>query len=160
VIVVGVDPGKEGAVARLSSAPPTVCPMPLIEGGKRDEYDIPNVARLLVGASFVFVEKLQTLPPAMGGGIANFNRGYCMGMFSALCMELSIPVTFVAPREWQREMLAGTSGDDTKQRSIIAAQRLFPGVCLLRTLKCKKPSDGIADALLVAEYGRRWLARR
>lgn len=46
---------------------------------------------------------------------------------------------------------------DTKAMSILAAHRLFPGVSLLRTDKCKKPDDGMSDALLIAEYGRRVL---
>jgi hypothetical protein len=52
-------------------------------------------------------------------------------------------------------MLEGTQGDDTKQRSIIAAKRLFPEVSLRRTERSRKDDDGISDAILLAEYGRR-----
>lgn len=52
-------------------------------------------------------------------------------------------------------MLAGANGTDTGQRSIVVAQRLFPGQTLLRSPRAKKPSDGMADALLIAEWGRR-----
>jgi hypothetical protein len=41
--------------------------------------------------------------------------------------------------------------------SIAAAQKLFPGVPLTipGSDKAVKPKDGISDALLIAEYGRR-----
>ena len=48
---------------------------------------------------------------------------------------------------------------DTKVMSLIAATRLFPGDSFLptTTVKPNKPHDGIVDALLIAEYGRRLL---
>ena len=55
--------------------------------------------------------------------------------------------------------IAGTPAGDTKQRSVIAAQRLFPGVSLLPTERSRKASDGLADALLLASYGQRQAAR-
>lgn len=41
--------------------------------------------------------------------------------------------------------------------SIKKAQELFPDVSLLASDRCKRPHDGLADALLIAEYGRRRL---
>jgi hypothetical protein len=169
VIVVGVDPGKEGAIVRLADDARYVCAMPVVAGEKRDEYDVPEVLRLLDGAGHVFIERLQAMPMKFrrkgsdkavegGGTIANYNRGFCMALFVTACVALKLPFTLVRPQEWQRELLAGIPGEDTKQRSILAAQRLFPGVDLRRTVRCKGPSDGIADALLIAEWGRRRLA--
>jgi len=60
---------------------------------------------------------------------------------------LEIPYQLVAPQTWQRAMHAGTPGSDTKQRSILAAQRLFPSVDLRRNRKGRRPDDGLADAL-------------
>jgi len=158
VIVVGVDPGKEGAIVRLAAdILPLVTTMPVISGAKRNEYDVRAIRDLLLGCSHVFAEKLQPMPLQAGGTIANYNRGYCMGLFIALCTALALPLTLVRPQEWQREMLAGIPGEDTKQRSILAAQCLFPVTSLLPTPRCRKPSDGIADALLIAEWGRRKL---
>jgi hypothetical protein len=34
-------------------------------------------------------------------------------------------------------------------------KRLFPGVNLLPTERCRKESDGMAEATLLAEYARR-----
>ena len=42
-----------------------------------------------------------------------------------------------------------------KQDSITVCKRLFPDANLFRTDKCKKEHDGMAEALLMAEYARR-----
>ena len=52
------------------------------------------------------------------------------------------------------------SGKTTKEQSIIAVQRLFPSVDLLdpTKLRSRKLHDGMAEALLIAEWGRRqWM---
>ncbi len=52
-------------------------------------------------------------------------------------------------------MLRGLPGKDTKTKSILAASRLFPRVDLRRTARSKVAHDGLTDALLIAEFGRR-----
>lgn len=167
MIICGIDPGKGGAIAIIDpEGDPSVAvyPMPVVRSAKgRDEYDEAHIARSLAvfgqtgRRPFVFLEKGQPLPPKMGGTAANFQRGYARGLFVGIFHALTISHELVAPRIWQATMHAGTSGDDLKQRSIVAAQRLFPGVSLLRTERSKKPHDGMAEALLIAEWGRRKL---
>lgn len=176
MIIVAVDPGKSGAIVKLDSsgAPLSVEPMPLVTSTKgRDEYDERRLAEMLDFMDGhgperrIVYEALQTLPPKMGGGVANFQRGLAVGLLRGVCAALGFASIAYRPQIWQREMLAGTLGDDTKQRAIIAAGRLFPGTCLVclgvgglhvdhgrRT----KPRDGAADALLLAEFARRRFA--
>jgi hypothetical protein len=166
VIYMGVDPGKAGALAILGSAGDVLelAPMPVIhasEGKGRDEYDLVGIRQLVQrhlelaeGHLFVTVEKLQPLPPKLGGGIANYSRGVGRG-WEWLLVAMGVPYQLVAPQTWQREMHAGTPGSDLKQRSILAASRLFPNVSLKRTHLARIPDDGLAEALLVAEWGRR-----
>lgn len=175
--VIGVDPGLQGGLALLRGDDvPVVIPMPIVRGGKgaRDQYDVDSLrARLAVWSSGprprVVIERLQPLPGKFkrkggkevkaGGTIANYNRGLAQGLLVGICSTLGISYELVSPRTWQREMLAGTSGADTKQRSILAAGRLFPGVSLRPTERSRKASDGMADALLIAAYGQRRLSR-
>jgi hypothetical protein len=160
---IGVDPGKEGGIAVLfkPGEEPGLFPMPVLSAAKgRDEYDTATIRRifaLISPADHVVIEKLQPMPLAKGGTIANFNRGAAGHLFIGLCVGLGLSYTLVAPQTWQKVMLLGTPGEDTKQRSILAAQRLFPGVSLLPTERSRKPSDGLSDALLIAEWGRRTL---
>ena len=171
-IVIGIDPGKKGAIAALGLTKGVleVRPMPMIAGGKnRPEYDIRSITEYLKGyrtdCCLVTVERSQPLsmirnprrPDAEAfkpGSIAQFNRGVQRG-FEWLLTALEMPFQLVAPRSWMKVMHAGAPGADTKQRSIIAAQRLFPHVDLRRSPRCRKDDDGIAEALLLAEFGRR-----
>ena len=162
MIFVGVDPGKEGAIAGLDQAGDfiQVEPIPLVSSAKgRDEFDLPGIVKILAPLKtfpgvFVTIEKLHPLPRKMGGSAANFARGLSRG-WEWMLVALSIPYLLASPQTWQRVMLAGTPGDDTGQRAILAAKRLFPGVDLHRTDRSRKDSDGMADALLIAEFGRR-----
>lgn len=170
MIHIGIDPGKEGAIAVLNSdgACIEVIPTPIIaptgKGSKkgRPEYDLTAARDVLIrwrrAASlagvglFVTVEKLQPMPMQKGGTIANFNRGVSLG-WAWMLTALGVPCQLVVPRKWQKAMHAGTSGDDTKQKSIAAAKRLFPNVDLKRTARSRTDHDGIAEALLLARYG-------
>ena len=162
MIYVGIDPGKTGAISVIwECSKPTVFPMPILPGKKgksRNEYDILGIRNHIDSwdmPMFIMVEKSQPMPATMpGGSLANYNRGVSMG-WTWLLTGMGISHELVAPRTWQKVMLAGTPGSDTKQKSIIAAQRLFPGVRLTRTERSRKLDDGISDALLIAEYGRR-----
>lgn len=171
----GVDPGKKGAIGfifRTHSdgvrAMPLV-PARVLKGKKlgRDEYDLNAIREILLGLDmhvdhdiqprgvFVTVEKSQPMPPKMpGGAVANFHRGVARG-WEWMLVALQIPYQLVSPVTWQRVMHAGTPGADTKQRSLMAAKRLFPDVSLKRTERSRKDDDGFADALLLADYGRR-----
>lgn len=170
MIYVGVDPGLSGAIAVIDSDTMEIeiQPMPIIKGTGRSQYDlfeIRNVLCLLPGYAetyppriFVTIEKSQPLPPRLGGGIANYRRGEACG-WHWLLIGMGISHQLVGPLIWQKVMLAGTSGTDTKQKSIIAAQRLFPGQSLKRTERCRKPDDGMSDALLICAYGMRMQGR-
>jgi len=71
--VVGIDPGKKGAIVALYDFKPHITPMPIISarpGEGRDEYDIGEIVALFrdnleMGdpIDLVMVEKAQPLPP-------------------------------------------------------------------------------------------------
>lgn len=170
----GVDPGKEGALALLDGEGRVLkllaTPM-VVMGDKPPEYDVATIARLLrgwqsaaAGLLFVTVEKLETMPAMFKGrngkeqrssGKSNFARGVGRAGWHWMLTALAIPHELVAPQRWQRVMHEGTPEGNTKARSVVAAQRIFPGVDLRRTDHTRKQDDGKAEALLLAEYGRR-----
>ena len=51
------------------------------------------------------------------------------------------------------------SPGEGKARNIKAAMMLFPDQALLATERSRKPHDGLADALLIAEYCMRSMGR-
>lgn len=162
---VGIDPGKAGGFAVIDDGGRVVqlCTTPTVIAGEgkkaREEYDLPACRELLralaaAGPLFVVVEKGQPMPLEKGGTIANFNRGVARG-WEWMLVALMVPYELVAPRTWQAVLHAGTPGQNMKQRSILAVHRLFPSVSLRRTARCSTDHDGMAEALLLAEWGRR-----
>lgn len=162
---IGIDPGVQGAICVLGGDTPrqvlALVPMPTQKDGKgRDALDLVSLSTLfsswaLLWDPLITIEQLQPMPMDKGGTLANYSRGRSLGVLEALATAHRLRYQLVRPQVWQKEMLAGVEGTDTGARSIIAAQRLFPGVLLLRTERSRKLDDGLADALLIAEYGRR-----
>ena len=174
MIVLGIDPGLKGGIAVLQPGrTPRVGAMPSLrpKKGGRETYDFAEIASLLRwfvsgGGVTAVLERLAPMPPFLargggalagaGGSIANYHRGLGRGLFEGILTALGIPYHLVGPREWQDEMLP-LRGGDTKARSIARARELFPDVSLYPTARSRKPSDGLSDALLIAEFGRRRL---
>ena len=165
-VVVGIDNGTTGALAVLvvcsERTSVDVFPTPTIatKSGKcrRTVLDKAGMRELLYSCgsdAHVFIEHAQNMPKQGASSAFNYGTGY--GLWRGICVGLNLQYTKVSPRVWQRVMLQGTPGSDTKARSIIRVKELFRGVSLLPTDRSRKDSDGMADALLIAEYGRREL---
>jgi hypothetical protein len=172
-----VDPGRHGAIAILGEAGQLLelLPTPMLAGGKA--FDLVAIAaifrnradpRLADRGLFVTVEKLDAMPirfarkggrkedetANVSGVIANHNRGQAFG-WAWMLAAFRIPYELVRPQRWQRAMIEGVPGADTKARSIAAAKAQWPGVSLRRSPAARVDAADLADALLIAEYGRR-----
>jgi len=154
-IYIGIDNGMKGAIALLATGKVIVYPMPIL--GK--EVDCTRFLKLIETLSFdggnvhSTIEHPTCMPKQSTQSTLTY--GVHCGVIRGILEAVGIPYTLVRPRDWQKEMLKGVKGENTKQKSVKAAKRLFPGVSLLPTEKCRKDSDGMSDALLMAEYGRR-----
>ena len=96
------------------------------------------------------VEKVGAHP---GQGVTSmFSFGQSYGFILGVLAALGIGVQLVPPGTWKKEF--SLIGKD-KAASVEVCKRLFPGVNLLPSEKCRKDSDGMAEALLMAEYARR-----
>lgn len=153
MITIGIDPGQKGALAFITKLNYSAIPMPELSA---------LVAKLewltngMHDQAHIFIEKAQSFP---GQGITSaFNYGVHFGELLGVVQALDIPHTLVMPRTWTKVMHLGTKdSDDPKERSLEACRRLFPKQNLLASPRCKKAHDGMVDALLIAEYGRRQL---
>lgn len=98
----------------------------------------------------------RAMPMAMGAKHA-FNYGRGFAAIEIAIQELKIPVTYIEPRKWQKEMFQGIDSRlKPKEQSLIAVERLFPQYLDSIPKRPKgKYHDGAVDALLIAEYGRR-----
>ena len=159
--LIGIDPGKDGAIAILDIPEPGVDEPRLIKTnfvackdfiyGK--EYDVGLMADIVKKylSDLVVIEKQKAYP--LQGRTSQFSIGYGYGLWEGLVAALKYPYIVVTPQTWQKKIYAGIAGDDPKKKSIIAAGRLFPDVDLRRTDRCKIKHHGMSDALLLAWYG-------
>lgn len=160
MIFVGIDNGLAGGIVAIKEGKILLKRvMPIIKGD-RNEYDIAEIINIfieLTGQKYpnddilVILEKAQITPIA--GKNSCFSMGYCFGMMQGLLTALNIPFRIVHAKTWQKEVLRDINGNDTKQRSIIFCQRMFPNEDFKATDKCTKVHDGLTDACCMAYFG-------
>lgn len=144
-VYVGIDPGKSGALA-IIYPDNSVLTFPF------DECTYIGVLSSIVGEDVkCCVEKVGAMP---GQGVTSmFNFGHNFGFIEGILRAQGIPYQLVPPQTWKKEF----SLSSDKAKSIEVCQKLFPDVSLLATERSRKPNDGIAEAVLMAEYARRRL---
>ena len=143
MIYIGIDPGKNGGIAIIDSDGVIAFPFSeerlLIElDGMAQEYEC-----------ICYLEHVHAMPKQ--GVSSTFNFGMNFGFIQGVLKAYGIPYELVTPQKWKKEF----SCTSDKNTSIEVCKRLFPGINLKATDRCKKDHDGIAEALLIAEYGRR-----
>jgi Holliday junction resolvasome RuvABC endonuclease subunit len=134
----GIDPGKSGSIA-------------FIRDGKwwsvKNDSTLQELSEALDeswdGGAFAMIEVVHS-SPQMGVKSA-FTFGQSYGQLEALLVANKIPFDRVRPQAWQKAMGCMTKGN--KNVSKAKAQELFPNG--------GKITHANADALLLAEYGRR-----
>lgn len=150
--VMGFDPGTKGGVAvlRLDGAVVFVAAFkPSMTHGEAVEVaEAAKDALRREGGGLCFAEKVGVRPRDGKKGANTFGRvdGLVRG---AILARPRVVITDVPPMTWQGAMDCLTGGD--KNVSKARAQQVFPDLRI---------THAIGDALLIAEYGRRWLAAR
>jgi crossover junction endodeoxyribonuclease RuvC len=150
--IIGIDPGADGALVSLGENSCMLRKMP------NNENDLVLTIEELwkrTAAHHVFLEKAQVMPG--NGAVGMFRYGDGFGQIKGILAALRIPHTLVHPKTWTRIMHHGTAIGHPKARSLEAVRRLFPQIELRRTERCRNLDEGFIDALLIAEYGRRFL---
>ena len=140
---IGIDPGKSGALALLTEdGQCTVVPF--------QESAYTAILKAASGPSSVCcLEKVGAMPGQ--GVVSMFNFGHNLGYIEGLLQAFDILYQLVPPQTWKKEFCVTSD----KNTSIEVCRKLFPHVCLLPTSRSRKPSDGMAEAMLMAEYARR-----
>lgn len=149
-IYIGVDPGKKGGYAVMNDKGEKWS-MPWGDDGFVISMKAITTFRDRDGEEIIAaVEKVGAMP---GQGVTSmFSFGQSYGFILGVLSALGIGYQLIPPSTWKREFgLLRTE----KQGSVDVCKRLFPGVGLLPTERSRKESDGMAEALLIAEYARR-----
>jgi hypothetical protein len=151
--VLGFDPGKSGGLAVLSElgAPALLLPLPYAPD---DDQPLVRTIRAAVrGLGGEVVAAGVELVNSYGMGRQSaFVFGQGTGALVALCELEGWPVIRVRPQSWQATIGATRKGGPADPLGPVS--RLFPTAVLVRP-GCRKPHDGIVDALGIAEHTRR-----
>lgn len=153
----GIDPGLAGGIAVIGSRLTKAERTPIVQGDKRSMNLTACAAwiRHAIDANgcgvFAVIEKVHAMPKQGISSSFNFGKGY--GAWIGILSTLGIAYQEVTPQAWKKTMLNGSDKSD-KASSINRALSLFPHIKLIPE-GCRTPSDGIAEALLMAEYARR-----
>lgn len=150
MIAIGIDPGKSGALAVIyadeNNKPFRIKVVPFEETAYRD-----TLAACVDSRVVCCLEKVGAMPGQ--GVVSMFNFGHNFGFIQGLLQANKIPYQLVPPQTWKKEF----SLSSDKQASIDVCKRLFPDINLMATPRSRKENDGMAEALLMAEYARRKL---
>lgn len=153
MIYIGVDPGKNGGIALINSISPEINNTVHTFSEENLIGCISEVCEYAGGSENIrcVLEKVNAMPHQ--GVVSMFNFGQNYGFIQGVLKAYNIPFELVPPQKWKKEF----SVTSDKNTSIEVAKRLFPNVNLKATERCRKDHDGMAEALLIAEYCRRKL---
>lgn len=146
-IFVGIDPGKSGALAMIDAESGIAFAIPYDPKKYIDELRFLDPAKTIV-----CLESVHAMPKQ--GVTSQFTFGTNFGWLQGVLDTLHIPYELVHPKKWKLEF----SVTADKNSAIEVCKRLYPDVSLLPSPRCKKDNDGMAEALLMAEYARRRMA--
>lgn len=139
-LVLGIDPGYSGCVVSLHRETGEVDGLINLSETPHDIAEFVRARSLSIDKAYL--EKVGAMPRQGVSSTFKFGTsyGFCLGLLTSLL----VPFEEVTPAKWQQVMKCRSGGD--KKITKAAAQRLFPRM---------KVTHKNADALLIAEYGRR-----
>lgn len=149
-LFIGIDPGKKGGIACIDTECGICYTVPYSDKALIDmcqyERNGGNTEHIMC-----CLEKVGAMPGQ--GVVSMFSFGQSVGYIKGVLESFRIPYQEITPQKWKREF----SLTSDKAKSAEVCRKLFPDISLLATPRCKKPHDGMTEALLMAEYARRKL---
>ena len=155
--VIGIDPGKYGAIVGIANDVVTLQPIPLI-GGKVDMVKLYEDFRenITFNPDFknavVFIEKVGSRPKQKG----MFEFGRVVGMLEMMIVCRGFALERVSPQKWQKILPTFKKGA-SKKAALLYVKERFPNFWDAISEEgsyTKKEQEGLIDAFLIAQYGR------
>lgn len=142
----GVDPGAKGGIALLRDTHLEMA----VDFSKDRFLDLMAFLSREQETTRACVERVHSLPHQ--GVKSTFAFGQSFGWILGALDASEISYQLIEPQRWKKEFTLNSD----KKRSIAVAKQLFPSAMLIPP-GCRTPHDGIAEALLMAEFARRRL---
>jgi hypothetical protein len=157
MIVVGIDPGKKGALVRLC-ADSNDASLDSLEFSKDGVLNFKRFKSFITdnapNRGLIVLEQLHgrgNSANAKWGANQVFSFGMVYGQILLSSRALGWAVKLVPPQTWQKMFHVGTKGT-AKERTMIAYQSMFPGEPIPRSARGKL-DDNAVDAWMIAVYG-------
>lgn len=142
----GIDPGKNGGFALLDTEIGKV--MVARKFDKKLFLTTVDFLTYQMERTRCCLEKVHAMPKQ--GSVSMFTFGESYGWLKGVLDHADISYQEVPPQTWKKEFNLNSD----KQSSIEVCRQLFPDVNLIPEGHIKE-HDGIAEAVLMAEYARR-----
>lgn len=133
---IGIDPGKKGGIALIANDEITYNKMPLV---CTELYRLISDYYLRYSNLHIYVEQVQYRPNQRGVMTTLVNYGRLLGYIESF----NLPYEIVSAQKWKKHYKLSAD----KVEAVNLANSLFG-------LTLKKSEDGIAEALLIAKYGK------
>lgn len=150
-ITIGIDPGKSGGMAIIVWRPA----YKLLRVLPFDRHEYSTVLSMYrFNDAVAYVEKVHAMP---GQGVTSmFSFGENYGFIQGLLQAHQIETHYVSPKTWQHHYFFNAKGSESRERKDLLlklAKLEFPELKYWEesTLSFQR---AIADALLIAKYGR------
>lgn len=151
MLIIGIDPGVSGGIGAIDTktGEAWAISMPETESDLSTELKALKAGRERVA---VYLERVSAMPSfgapgarrARQGASSQWKFAQSYGMIRGCLAMGDFVRTFISPGVWQKELQCLSGGD--KKITKARAQELFPSL---------KLTHHTADAVLIAEYGRR-----
>ena len=163
--IVGIDPGKNGGIVLITDEGIRYWCIPKISK-EVDLRKLNKIFSMIPENCMIFIEKVHAIFGSSAKSTFEFGR--VCGILEGMIVSRGFAYQMIEPKTWQREMFMGITPIykpgkkrkmlETKKMAELAYRRLFPDLDLYVTENgntSKKVHDGLVDALLLAEFGRR-----
>jgi len=160
-IYMGIDNGLDGAiVVNINGVIENRWIMPTLKLGKGRKVDVLAIRDIISSWAFdnlaVLIERpagSQSVKPAV-----SMAQSFCtIETYMILNSVKYLDITAMSWQKtyWTRPKMAKGDKFDTKAAALVAANKIWPSTDWRKNDRCRVPHDGIVDAALIAEYGRR-----
>ena len=146
-MILGIDPGLDGGISIINGNSiellETIPTEPKTGFIKRqvDAQKLSNILRVYP-ISVCYLERVASRPGQGVGSVFSFGDTY--GAIRGVLGALNIPTYTIAPQTWKKQLKISSKDDSLK-----AIKELYP------LLKMRKKDHNIAEALLLALYGKK-----
>lgn len=154
--LVGIDPGNKGGIAICEDGKIVeAISMPIqtiVKVKKESTFVHAGIVYKMLKKHDIQAGYIEFVSAMKGQGVTSvWTFGFGAGNLHAIFDILEIPLYYVTPQRWKKEVLGEITAD--KDDAINFCLQNCPDISLKASKRCKTNSDGIADAICIAIYG-------